>query len=171
MICSYVFDELPKIYKLVTENKPLKIETSSKTKKSSLVSCDQCKFKSSIIQMKMHIKTIHDSTRPRVNKRASNFTPIIKAHKKVKKSTPPRSNIFFNTEGIMDESLLMLDNTFGGKEPDVTVEENIVTCLNTMPEMENYKIAEIVLYTCDKCENDFETESLEGSPSKCSDRH
>ena len=57
MICSYVFDELPKIYKLVTENKPLKIETSCKTKKSSLVNCDQCKFKSSII----HIKTNHDS--------------------------------------------------------------------------------------------------------------
>ena len=41
LIYSYVFDELPKIYKLVCYNKPPKIEATLKAKKVSLVNCDQ----------------------------------------------------------------------------------------------------------------------------------
>ena len=34
MICTYVFDELPKIYKLVCDNKPKKMEGNQKTRKN-----------------------------------------------------------------------------------------------------------------------------------------
>ena len=59
LLCAYVFEELPKIYKLVCNNKPKKLETKNKkTPGKPSVKCDQCKFKSSLIQMKMHMKTI-----------------------------------------------------------------------------------------------------------------
>ena len=64
LICSYVFNELPKIYKIVREigtkelEQTLKKSPNLKLPVKSLVKCDQCHFKSSMIQMKMHIKNI-----------------------------------------------------------------------------------------------------------------
>ena len=105
LICSYVFDELPKIYKMVCNNKPVKMEEIARGKKTSFVKCDQCKYKSSMIQMKMHIKSIHKTSRSKVNKRLSNFTPIVKPSKKSKHGIPSKLNLLLNA-----------DDTFSGKE-------------------------------------------------------
>ena len=54
LICSFVFDELPQIYKMVCDKKPKKIDHKNKILKSPLkpiVKCEQCKYKSSVIQM------------------------------------------------------------------------------------------------------------------------
>ena len=109
LICSYVFDELPKMYKMVCNNKPVQMEESARGKKTSFVKCDQCKYKSSMIQMKMHIKSIHSSSRAKVTKRLSNFTPIVKPAKKSKHGKPNKMNLLLNAEGIADESILLLD--------------------------------------------------------------
>ena len=80
VLCSYVFEELPKIYKLVCLNKPERIESSYSTRRipgKPLVKCDQCKYKSTLLQMKMHMKTVH-VTKPKRNKRSPNFTPVMK---------------------------------------------------------------------------------------------
>ena len=63
LLCSYVFDELPKIYKVVCESISIRdIEDITKVKKKmpekSLVKCNQCKFKANMIQMKMHIQNM-----------------------------------------------------------------------------------------------------------------
>ena len=85
LLCSYVFEELPKIYKEVSENKP-KVLEEPKIKKHAkpVVKCDQCKFKSSLLQMKMHVRNVHTRKPTKVSKRLQNFTPVIKSPKKVK---------------------------------------------------------------------------------------
>ena len=60
-ICAYVFNELPVIYSKVCEGKVKAIKVDKNTKSSQLVTCDQCKFKSSIIQMKIHIRNYHNT--------------------------------------------------------------------------------------------------------------
>ena len=61
LICSYVFEELPKIYKLVCDAKPMALDDNlkrkSKPSEKPIVKCDQCRFKSNFIQMKMHLTT------------------------------------------------------------------------------------------------------------------
>ena len=88
MICSYVFNELPKIYKLVcnTKLKSLedKIKEKNRTPSKVLVKCDQCRFKSSMIQMKMHIKNIHNKKPERASKCLMAFTPKVKQSKRSK---------------------------------------------------------------------------------------
>ena len=77
LLCTYVFEELPKMYKLVCERNPKELQIKYRKKKTPVkphVKCEQCKFTSSMIQMKMHIKTVH-STKP-------NFTPMLKPSKK-----------------------------------------------------------------------------------------
>ena len=80
MICSYVFNELPKVYKIVCEMapKPLEQPVTKKLKPQvkPLVKCDQCQFKSSMIKMKMHIKRIHTNKSQKAPKRSPIFTPI-----------------------------------------------------------------------------------------------
>ena len=79
VLCSYVFEELPKIYKLVRANRPQRIEaTSRKPNTKPSVKCEQCKFKSTLVQMKMHIKTVHATKPKKAHKRLSNFTPLSK---------------------------------------------------------------------------------------------
>ena len=65
MICSFVFQELPIIYKMVVERKSKAVNDQSKKKTTAepSVKCDQCKFKSSMIQMKLHIKNVHTRNR------------------------------------------------------------------------------------------------------------
>ena len=121
LICSYVFEELPKMYKLVCDNKPKPLEDKNKTKMTPskpAVKWEQCKFKSSLMQMKMHMKSVH-GTRPRRNsKRLRNFSPIIKSSKRCKNEKSLKMDLMINSEGIIDEenSYLLVDDTFSGKE-------------------------------------------------------
>ena len=124
LLCSYVFDELPNIYKLVCENKPLSLRMKPRSKRdvaSNLVKCIQCKFKSSLAQMSKHMSSEH-SNGPKVKravKRLYNFTPALAAAKRSK-------NVLTNTEGVFDvgESFL-LDGSYNDEV--VLLEENVPT--------------------------------------------
>ena len=83
ILCSYVFNELPKIYKLVTANKPTFLQ-SNIIMKNKPVKCAQCKFKSTLMQMKMRLKTVHGSRPVRASKRFKTFTPSVRELKKPK---------------------------------------------------------------------------------------
>ena len=63
VLCAYVFEELPKIYKLVCANKPVRLQISDRPgrKVKPSVKCNECKYKSTLIQLKMHMKTVHGS--------------------------------------------------------------------------------------------------------------
>ena len=76
VLCKYVFQELPKLYKSVCTNKPKKLVFMKKPVKPD-VKCDKCPFKSSLLQMKMHMKTVHGPKPARASKRLLNFTPIV----------------------------------------------------------------------------------------------
>ena len=101
ILCSYVFNELPKIYKLVTANKPTFLQ-SNIIMKNKPVKCAQCKFKSTLMQMKMRLKTVHGSRPVRASKRFQTFTPSVKESKK------PKPINIMNCEGPVDnDSILM----------------------------------------------------------------
>ena len=151
IICSYVFEELPKIYKLVRLNKPEAMAVESKnTRKNqgrAIVKCDQCKFKSSMLQMKMHIKTVH-GPKPQRSKRTSNFTPRTKPAKK-SKSNEPNLDMILSSEGIIDNSFLLVDN-----EGSFIENQGLLGVEVAPPEVEIKS-----LITCSKCE--FDSESSE----------
>ena len=113
LLCSYVFEELPRIYKKVCEYKPLVIEESNKSKKVTkarqVVKCDNCKFKASLIQMKMHMKTVHGPKPTRSSKRHPDFTPHTISTKKI------RADMGLDTT-------VMLNDTFTGKNVMVAIE-------------------------------------------------
>ena len=166
LICSFVFQELPKIYKLVFAKKPKTIEGNLKTKKTPskpTVSCDQCKYKSSIIQMKMHIKTVHDKRPKRAAKRLSNFSPLFKSKKRSKIKD---SLTILNAEGIVDDnSIFMLNDTFSGK--DATLEELVVPdiTMNFEPQKEtvpvqNEPVQMKPMFSCEKCDFDCEVKGI-----------
>ena len=94
LICSFVFQELPKVYKLVCENQPRALEDKPRLKKKTpakpTVKCDQCKFKSTMIQMKMHIQNVHTKPR-RASKRLPAFTPCANLQKEAKLTLPSNS--------------------------------------------------------------------------------
>ena len=152
ILCSYVFEELPNIYKLVCANKPRRLESRSgpprKSNSKPVVKCDQCNFKSTLVQMKMHLKTIHATKPKRAHERLPNFTPLTKP---AKRSKP--ANTIINCEGIVDDdSILLIDDSFTGREKpiDINIETN-------SPQEEN--IVEMKpLLSCGKCEFDCETE-------------
>ena len=107
VICGYVFEELPKVYKIVLENKPMKLRNVSKVGQSTpvrtTVKCDKCQFKSSMVQMKMHIKNIHMKKATRASKRVPAFTPDVKATKRAK----PESIIQIVNLTNFDDSVLL----------------------------------------------------------------
>ena len=114
LICSFVFSELPKIYKLVSQNKPKILQSSSKpknVKRKPNVKCDQCNFKSSLLQMKLHMNNVHASKPRRASKRTSSFTPISKPTKRSKSYESQSFNRVINSEGSVDDSILMLLDT------------------------------------------------------------
>ena len=91
----------------------------TKTPVKPHVKCEQCKFTSSTIQMKMHIKTVH-STKPRkVSKRLPNFTPMLKPSKKQNPELQLERNLRMNPG---DESMYSFD------EYIVPTGSNIVDC-------------------------------------------
>lgn len=113
LICSYVFDELPKIYKLVLQNSPKYVPIDVQGERTShkpTVKCSECKFTSSLIQMKKHMKLVHGPRQNKSQKRISQFTPFLKTSKKQKYS--PRINLFLNTDhditldATLDEAVL-----------------------------------------------------------------
>ena len=112
ILCSYVFNELPKIYKLVTANKQTILKSNIKLKNKpvkSTVKCDQCKFKSTLMQMKMHLKTVHGARPVRASKRFQTFTPSVKESKK------PRAINIINCEGTVDNDSVLMEDSFSGK--------------------------------------------------------
>ena len=146
MICSYVFNELPKIYKMVCEMRPKFLEDRQvKGKQKALVKCEQCSFKSSMIHMKMHIKNIHSKKPVRASKRLLAFTPKVKP---AKRSKP---------EAISEDvSFLMVTDNKVGVDV-ITLEENF---RDTKVEAQKQVIAvnmDVVdILSCCKC--DYETE-------------
>ena len=161
LLCSYVFDELPRIYKTVCENRPKKIETNKKKSTPSKpgVQCEQCKFTSSLIQMKMHIKTVHRTKPNRMMKRLSNFTPRMEQKKKKKQDKSISMNIVMNSEGVMeDDSIMVYVDTFSGKEgPQIKPAKSDTIISNEEVTLE--ESAEVIELkdelSCSKC--DFKT--------------
>ena len=122
VICSYVFDVLPQIYKMVCQNRPIPVGNNLSLKKGKpKVTCDQCKFRSSsMIQMKMHLRNIHESNKRKGSKRLPLFTPMDKPSKRTKDNTCMQSDSSIN---INDGSIFMLTNE---SETGVYLEENVV---------------------------------------------
>ena len=103
LICSYVFTELPKIYKRVCELKPKQLEEDKLKKqktpgKQMMVKCDQCRFKSNMIQMKMHLKNVHAKKPTRASKRLPVFTPVSKPSKRCKPEVTPIGRVLWMTQ-------------------------------------------------------------------------
>ena len=122
LLFSYVFEELPKIYKDVCERKPKRLEHNKKKERTG-VKCEQCKYTSSLIQMKMHMKRVHAPSKKRILKRLPNFTPRVEEPKKLRHDG---MNIMMNAEGVMeDDSILLLDDTFSGKDNVETLNKAI----------------------------------------------
>ena len=59
LICLFVFSELPRIYKDVSNREELNVVTRGNVSLRSMVSCGQCKVKATLTGMKMHLKTAH----------------------------------------------------------------------------------------------------------------
>ena len=59
----FVFNMLPKIYTDVCKNKPKMVEKRRIQPARSLVTCDQCNHKTSLTDMKMHIKSAHGKSK------------------------------------------------------------------------------------------------------------
>ena len=94
LVCTYVFEELPKIYELVVKKEPKMLNANMKSNKNPskpVVKCEECKYKSSLIQMKMHMKTVHGTRHKAALKRLPNFTPMLKPAKKLKETTSPKT--------------------------------------------------------------------------------
>ena len=66
LISLYVFEELPKIYKIVCNKIPALMTNGSvrKTRSSNLVECGLCKKESTVQDMKKHMKSVHTDRTP-----------------------------------------------------------------------------------------------------------
>ena len=125
VLCSYVFDELPKVYEEVCQKKPKRSIQLPTIKRNSkpVVKCDLCKFKSSMIQMKMHIRNVHGSKQSQPAKRLQDFTPLVKSPKKIRKAKAfaiNRIEAVNDTTGP-DNSMILINDSFSGKEDVVDV--------------------------------------------------
>ena len=61
-----------------------------------------------MMQMKMHIRNVHEIKQRKASKRLPVFTPIAKPSKKSKSCFDPKFDININTEGINDESIFLV---------------------------------------------------------------
>ena len=160
LLCQHVFEELPKMYKLVCANRPKKVKMNklgTKPEKPA-VKCDQCKYKSTMMQMKMHMKTVHAARPVRASKRLHNFTPLAKTAKKTKSE-----DALMNCEGMVDESLLLMEDSFSGKGSPVemTMQEDMnpktleEECIGDIPQtvLHNENVfMDTDDSTCNKCD-------------------
>ena len=155
LICSFVFKELPKIYRIVCENKPKTIQESRKAKrelKKPSVNCELCNFKSSLIQMKLHIKNVHANKTKRASKRSPAFTPIAKPPKRVK------SNKAINCQGLIDDSMFLVPD---GPHDDTmeTLQEQEAVPMEVQGGNPNIDVNVTGLLSCNHCEFDCELET------------
>ena len=138
VLCSYVFKELPRIYKVVTTKIPSIPQFSKKVSRKSTqlaVKCEKCNYKSTLIAMKMHMKGVHGPKPSKASKRLHNFTPKIKDVKRSK-----TENMILNSEGIVDTSTL-LEESYLVREIPALEETPVVSTM--MLEMEDT--------SCNKC--------------------
>lgn len=160
LICSFVFSELPKIYKLVCNNKPNVIESnfkqSSKAKKKPNVKCDLCNFKSTLIQMKLHIKNVHTRKPQRASKRLQEFTPIVKQTKRPKSIIVDTFDKIINNEASIDDSMLMMLESPKNNRLETLHEQ--VTSPNLKTQTPETPVELNDLVSCNLCDFDCETE-------------
>ena len=103
VLCSYVFQELPKLYKSVCTKKPKKFLQTKQGGKAVKpdVKCEKCQYKSTLLQM----KSVHGPRPARASKRLLNFTPKVAKRSK-------SDNILMNSEGVFnDSSVFMMENS------------------------------------------------------------
>ena len=161
MICSFVFNELPRIYKTVCERKPKPLggeaKKNPKTPGKPLVKCDKCRFKSTMIQMKMHMKNIHTVKPRRASKRLPVFTPNAKPTKRSKPLTTLDNTIVI--EGTNDDSILLVEDDLSPFTFDATnLDEIVKDSIETPNENEKQNnMEETILVSCNLC--DFDTDS------------
>ena len=153
LICSYVFKELPKIYRVVCESKPKQLEEEIRKQKTPgkqmMVKCDQCRFKSSMIQMKMHLKNVHAKKATRASKRLPVFTPVSKPSKRCKPEvTPIRQDI--NRKCDMDDSILLMSDDPVGFDPS-NLEEIVLDSVMIPEDDINVDIPKQVSIKCCVC--------------------
>ena len=159
LICSYVFNLLPIIYKkvCVAKSKPLVVELKKKqpTPGKAFVKCDKCHFKSSMVQMKMHIKNIHMKKATRASKRFPVFTPDVKASKRTKPESILNKVNMINIVNLDDSVLLSHDEPapFDATSLDEMVIDSITTEDKILPNnMEATQQQDDVLIKCCVCE-------------------
>ena len=75
LICLFVFSELPRIYTGVAKMKPVEAVTKRRQTAKSLVSCEQCKVKATLPDMRNQHKSNLSQERSRLK---SLMIPIIK---------------------------------------------------------------------------------------------
>ena len=107
VICAYVFNELPEIYKKVCEKKVRMITSMSDVKTTkNMVTCNECRFKSSMVDMKIHMKHSY-AKKSRGLKRSSILTPLPNPSKREKSLQSPISSFeIINCEEAMSMSIL-----------------------------------------------------------------
>ena len=150
IICSYVFNILPEIYNKVFESKRKALECPEKSGSKTMVKCDDCNFKSTIIQMKLHIKNIHNRKALKTSKRASILTPLPNPEKRSKIEIAPVSDFaLINSESPLHESALLCS-----LEEDVSTVA-MLECRSSSPTQ--HKSVEGSIFCCDVCP--FDTES------------
>ena len=66
IICLFVFGELPQIYKMVCSMQPKPLDSGRKLRNSTaknLVACEECDFRTSYVDMRMHMKSRHNKNK------------------------------------------------------------------------------------------------------------
>ena len=165
MLCSYVFSELTKIHTIVFESKTKKIDDKVKRKHKTpgkpLVKCDQCHFKATMVQMKMHMKNIHTAKPQRASKRLQVFTPIAKPPKRSKPAIVIEIlDDSIAKENSNDTSILLTDDDLASFVFDPTNLDEIVKDSVTIPteNSESNDMEVTGLVSCNLCEFDAESD-------------
>ena len=111
------------------------------------VKCDKCQFKSSLLQMKMHMKTVHGPRPARASKRLLDFTPNVAKRSKT-------DNVFINSEGIFNDSIFLMEESINDVSIKVMEEEQppVPSIVYHSTIEGNGRIVEINdLFSCDHC--------------------
>ena len=160
--CAYVFNELPLVYTKVCESKARQLPIENKKDKASKskVKCDECNYRSSLVQMKLHIKNMHSK---KTRKRPSVLTPLPNPAKRVQPSVRMPSNV---TQSLSYETMNMLlqsinDGHIDTSNSNVEVVEAISSVIiSPKPEnrsfvdhktTSNNKSDSQETYACDEC--------------------
>ena len=117
-------------------------KSKKKTPGKPLVKCEQCRFKSGMIQMKLHIQNVHKKKPKRAEKRLPIFIPIAKSSKRSKSNSDTEFDKHINIEGINDESIFLISDVLS--PDDINLEENVLMT---------------GIFSCDMCNFDTELET------------